>query len=141
LPLFVSLLPTKDNRRIEAINRETKAILRGIIEKRLEALKNGEPTNHDLLSILLESNMNYSDSDGKSSRGLNIEEVIEECKLFYFAGTETSAVLLTYTMVLLSMHPEWLDRARDEVLRVFGENKPDYSGASRLKVVSDTASD
>jgi cytochrome P450 len=85
--------------------------------------------------------MNYSDSDGKSSRGLNIEEVIEECKLFYFAGTETSAVLLTYTMVLLSMHPEWLDRARDEVLRVFGENKPDYSGASRLKVVSDTASD
>ncbi|RCV26297.1 hypothetical protein SEVIR_5G241200v4 [Setaria viridis] len=130
------LLPTKGNRRIKAINRETKTILRGIIEKRREAMKNGEPTKHDLLGMLLESNMNYSNSDGKSSGGLNVEEVIEECKLFYFAGTESSAILLTYTMVLLSMHPEWLDRARDEVLQVFGQNKPDFSGFSRLKVVT-----
>ncbi|CAL4955901.1 unnamed protein product [Urochloa decumbens] len=130
------LLPTKNNRRINAINRETKATLRGIIEKRHEAMKNGEPAKDDLLGMLLESNMNYSDSDGKSIKGITVEEVMEECKLFYFAGTETTAVLLTYTMVLLSMHPEWLDRARDEVLQVFGQNTPDLSGVSRLKVVT-----
>ncbi|CAO2191121.1 unnamed protein product [Urochloa humidicola] len=131
-----SLLPTKNNRRINAINKETNTILRGIIEKRHDAMKNGEAANDDLLGMLLESNMNYSDSDGKSSKGITIEEVMEECKLFYFAGTETTAVLLTYTMVVLSMHPEWLDRARDEVLQVFGQNKPDLSGVSRLKVVT-----
>ncbi|CAO2179124.1 unnamed protein product [Urochloa humidicola] len=131
-----SLLPTKNNRRINAINKEIKTILRGIVEKRHEAMKNGEPAKDDLLGMLLESNMNYNDSDGKSRKGITIEEVMEECKLFYFAGTETTAVLLTYTMVVLSMHPEWLDRAKDEVLQVFGQNKPDLSGISRLKVVT-----
>jgi len=83
--------------------------------------------------------MNYTDSDGKSSRGITLEEVIEECKLFYFAGTETTAVLLTWTIVALSMHLEWQDQARDEVLEVFGQNSPDFSGVSRLKVVSVSA--
>ncbi|KAF8675968.1 hypothetical protein HU200_047469 [Digitaria exilis] len=136
LPLLVSLLPTKNNRRMKAINRETNTILRGIIEKRYKTMENGEPAKDDLLGMLLQSNMNYSNSDGKSSKGITVEEVIEECKLFYFAGTETTAVLLTWTMVALSMHPEWLDRARDEVMQVFGQNKPDLSGISRLKVVT-----
>jgi len=124
---------------MKAIDREIKTILRGIIEKRHEGMKNGEPTKDDLLGILLESNMNYTDSDGKSSRGITLEEVIEECKLFYIAGTETTAVLLTWTILALSMHPEWQDQARDEVLEVFGQNSPDFSGVSRLKVVSVSA--
>jgi cytochrome P450 len=83
------------------MNRETTTILRGIIEKRHEAMKNGEPTKDDLHGMLLKSNMNYTNSDGKSSRGITLEEVIEECKLLYFLGTETTVVLLTWTIVVL----------------------------------------
>uniref|UniRef100_A0A0E0JLE5 Cytochrome P450 n=1 Tax=Oryza punctata TaxID=4537 RepID=A0A0E0JLE5_ORYPU len=115
----LSLLPTENNRRMKAIDREIKSILRGIIEKRQKAMKNGEASKDDLLGLLLESNMDYySDEDGKSSKGMAVEEIIEECKLFYFAGMETTAVLLTWTMVVLSMHPEWQDRAREEILQV-----------------------
>ena len=39
-------------------------------------------------------------------------------------------------MLVLSMHPEWQDRAREEVLRVFGNNKIYYEGVNRLKTVS-----
>lgn len=131
-----SLLPTENNRRMNEIDREVKTVLRGIIEKRQKAAKNGEATKDDLLGLLLESNMNYSDSDGKSSKGITVEEVIGECKVFYFAGMETTAVLLTWTVAVLSMHPEWQDRAREEVLQVFGENKPDFNGVARLKVVT-----
>ncbi|CAO1948281.1 unnamed protein product [Urochloa humidicola] len=70
---------------------------------------------------------------------MSTEDMIEECKLFYFAGMETTAVLLTWTLIVLSMHPdpEWQDRARAEVLNVFGrDKKPDFDSLSRLKTVT-----
>jgi len=67
---------------------------------------------------------------------MSTEDIIGELKLFYFAGMETTAVLLTWTMVLLSMHPEWQDHAREEVLRIFGKNQPDSEGINQLKTVS-----
>lgn len=121
---------------MKAVNTEVEAILRGIIEKRQKYMKNGGTDNDDLLGLLLESNMDYSDANGKTNKGMTVEDVIGECKLFYFAGMETTAVLLSWTVVLLSMHPEWQDRAREEVLQTFGKNKPDINGLNRLKVVS-----
>lgn len=118
------------------IKKETDSILRGLVDKRMQAMKEGECTKDDLLGLLLESNMRHMEEDGQSNHGLTIEEVIEECKLFYFAGMETTSVLLTWTILLLSMHPEWQDRARKEILGLFGKNKPEYEGLSRLKIVS-----
>uniref|UniRef100_A0ACD6AS78 Uncharacterized protein n=1 Tax=Avena sativa TaxID=4498 RepID=A0ACD6AS78_AVESA len=37
---------------------------------------------------------------------------------------------------MLSMHPEWQERAREEVLGLFGKNKPTYEDMSRLKIVT-----
>ncbi|RRT70935.1 hypothetical protein B296_00023917 [Ensete ventricosum] len=129
-------LPAERKKRIKALDREIRELLGSIIKKREEDIKNVKASNGNLLGLLLESTMTDSQEHGNNNAGMTIEEVIEECKLFYFAGQETSAVLLTWTMILLSMHPEWQVRAREEVLRVFGENKPDFDGLSRLKTVS-----
>ncbi|GJM93835.1 hypothetical protein PR202_ga10425 [Eleusine coracana subsp. coracana] len=135
IPGYLSL-PTKSNRKMHQVNKEVESILRGIIGKRIEAMKEGETTKDDLLGLLLESNMRHTDANGQSSMGMTIEDVIEECKVFYFAGMETTSVLLTWTMVVLSMHPEWQDRARQEVLNLFGKNRPEFDGLSRLKIVT-----
>uniref|UniRef100_A0ACD5V272 Uncharacterized protein n=1 Tax=Avena sativa TaxID=4498 RepID=A0ACD5V272_AVESA len=129
-------LPTKNNRKMHQINREIESIVHGLIGKRRQAMQEGESTKDDLLSLMLESNMRNSDENGQSISGMTIEEVVEECKMFYFAGTETTSVLLAWTMVVLSMHPEWQDRAREEALGLFGKNKLEYEDLSGLKTVT-----
>ncbi|KAI3502071.1 hypothetical protein L1887_30102 [Cichorium endivia] len=129
-------LPTKSNRRMKEIDREVKATINKIINKRVKTMKDEESTGHDLLGILLDSNYKEIKQQGNTKFGLSTEEVIEECKLFYFAGQETTANLLVWTMILLGQHITWQDRAREEVLKVFGERKPDIDGLSHLKVIN-----
>ncbi|XP_076917956.1 cytochrome P450 CYP72A219-like [Bidens hawaiensis] len=129
-------LPTRSNMRIKEIEREVKASIRSIIDKRVTMMKYGNIDNEDLLGILLDSNYKEIKQNGNNYFGLSIDEVIEECKLFYFAGQETTANLLVWTMVLLSQYTDWQTNARNEVLDVFGERKPYIDGLSHLNVVN-----
>ena len=130
-------LPTKSNKRMKQNRKEVNELLWGIIDKREKAMKAGETLNDDLLGILLESNFKEIQEHGNDKNvGMSIKDVIDECKIFYFAGQETTSVLLLWTMVLLSKHPNWQARAREEVLHVFGNNKPEGDGLNHLKIVS-----
>ncbi|XP_019059121.1 PREDICTED: cytochrome P450 72A13-like [Tarenaya hassleriana] len=121
-------LPTKNNMRMRQIDREVKERLGNIIKKRESEMDNGEVPKEDLLGILLES--------GSGEDGLSVQDVIEECRLFYFAGHETTSVLLVWTLVLLCQHREWQARAREEVVQVFGQNELDFVKLSQLKTVT-----
>ncbi|XP_068338705.1 cytochrome P450 CYP72A219-like [Pyrus communis] len=130
-------LPTKINMKMKEIDREIRALLMGIINKREDAIRAGEATKDDLLGVLMESNLSEIKEHGNNKKvGMSMHDVIEECKLFYFSGQETTSVLLVWTMVLLGQYQNWQDRAREEVLQVFGSNKPEFDGIIHLKVVT-----
>ncbi|XP_058722724.1 cytochrome P450 716A67-like [Vicia villosa] len=135
IPLWRSV-PTTVHRKMDEIDRDIQSSLKDIIiNKREKAL--GESTTNDLLSILLESNhKEIGENTNNKNVGMTLDDVVGECKLFYFAGQETTSVLLVWTMILLSRYPDWQHRAREEVLQIFGNKKPDFDGLNNLKIVT-----
>ncbi|XP_027156809.1 cytochrome P450 CYP72A219-like [Coffea eugenioides] len=106
-------LPTKRNRRRRQIAKDVEDSIREIISFRMNSIRAGEACEDDLLGILLESSSQEIDNHESKDFGMSIEEVIDECKQFYFAGQETTSALLVWTMILLIRYPDWQARSRD----------------------------
>ena len=89
------------------------------------------------------SKSNYSNNGHHTKKPylspkFNIQQIMDECKTFFFAGHETSAGLLTWTMVLLASNPEWQEKAREEVIDVLGRSGVELLEAEslhKLKIV------
>uniref|UniRef100_A0ACD5YY08 Uncharacterized protein n=1 Tax=Avena sativa TaxID=4498 RepID=A0ACD5YY08_AVESA len=67
---------------------------------------------------------------------MSMDEIIDECKTFYLAGHETTSLLLTWIMFLLSTYPEWQEKLREEVLRECGKEIPVGDALNKLKLVN-----
>ncbi|KAD2804260.1 hypothetical protein E3N88_37637 [Mikania micrantha] len=126
-------IPIRANKKFNENVNELRSVLMAIINKRKKAIETGEGKCDDLLGILLESNKKEIEEHGV---GMSMEDVIEECKLFYVAGSETTSNLIVWTMVCLSLHQEWQTRARDEILHVFGNGEIDFEGLKSLKILT-----
>ncbi|XP_051151897.1 cytochrome P450 CYP72A219-like [Andrographis paniculata] len=128
-------LPTKQNRRLHELERTLESVVTRVVDKRMKLLNAGGSCGDDFLGLLLESNIKKTEIGGDNF-GLSIEEIIDECKDLYLAGSDTTSMLLVWTMVLLGKHTDWQSRAREEVLQLFGKRTPDYQELSHLKIVT-----
>ncbi|KAL4336122.1 hypothetical protein GQ457_07G040760 [Hibiscus cannabinus] len=124
-------LPTKRNISFWKLDREIKKSLMKLIERRKENLGNivQEKGPKDLLGLMMQAS--------NSSPNITVHDIIEECKSFFFAGKQTTSNLLTWTTVLLAMHPQWQVQAREEVLRVCGSRDiPSKDDVVKLKTLT-----
>ncbi|WP_202702252.1 cytochrome P450 [Flavobacterium sp. UGB4466] len=87
---------------------ENNRIIQEIIDERTTS---GEPVN-DLLQLLLETR--YEDT----GEGMSVKQLIDEIKILFIAGHETSANALTFTLYLLGRNPEIQQKVLDEILEI-----------------------
>ncbi|KAG9153040.1 hypothetical protein Leryth_012311 [Lithospermum erythrorhizon] len=115
-------LPTMNNRKRWKLENDIRDSVRNLIKINLKTRDNSK----NLLTLLMSP---YKDRD-EGELQLDVEEIIDECKTFYFAGKETSANLLTWVLLLLALHQEWQEKAREEIFQVWGRN--DFPTADHL---------
>ncbi|XP_010248250.1 PREDICTED: cytochrome P450 709B2 [Nelumbo nucifera] len=129
-------IPTKWNRRMWMLEKRLRNKLKSIIESKLRTADLGD-SNHDYGEDLLGLMMGISE-DSKKQQGssLTVNEIIDECKTFFFAGHETTSNLLTWAMFFLGKDLEWQKRLREEVLSVCGIGVPDADKVSKLKLMN-----
>ncbi|KAH7576001.1 hypothetical protein JRO89_XS02G0273900 [Xanthoceras sorbifolium] len=67
---------------------------------------------------------------------ISLQDLIDECKTFYFSGYESTTSLLCWATLLLATHLDWQDKARNEVIDLFGQQSPSPDNISKLKIMS-----
>lgn len=122
-------LPFQEVKTLKAAHKETQCLVKKMVTRRLEEMKNGASNQGDILSLMLEA---YQDK----ASGVSLDDVIEECRSFHFVGPESTARSQIWMLYVLAKYPEWQERAREEVLQVFGDQKPNIEGLNQLKIVS-----
>ncbi|PIA38125.1 hypothetical protein AQUCO_02800044v1, partial [Aquilegia coerulea] len=131
LPVIGKLLSYYQDQEADKVEKEIKESFMEIIRKRKEKKDTGELDDYgsDYLGMLI----NASEEDDDEKR-ISIDDMIDECKTFYFAGNETTMVFLTWVMFLLAIHTDWQDKARKEVLELFGEKHPSTKDNNMAKM-------
>ncbi|KAK6157209.1 hypothetical protein DH2020_011457 [Rehmannia glutinosa] len=97
---------------------KTLEIVGGFVSERLKERQSNEGTKKDFLEVLLECEKTGKDEGHKiSNHDLNV--IIME---IFLAGSETTSSSTEWAMVELLSHPEVMNKAKNELAQVVGNN-------------------
>nr|AEM42984.1 cytochrome P450 [Siraitia grosvenorii] len=133
-PVISRIFKHKDHIEGERLQKRMKECFMKVIKTREAKFLSGEADGYgnDFLGLLVKAK-----NDPEISQRISVDEIVDECKTFYFAGHETTSMLLTWTMFLLALHQEWQEEARKEAFRIFGDSdNPTAEGLAKLKTMT-----
>ncbi|KHG06285.1 Cytochrome P450 protein [Gossypium arboreum] len=97
IPLISKLWKSTDLLESEKLAKEIQDRVMKIVKKKEDKVVNGEFNSfgNDFLGLLVNA---YHDSDEKNR--ISLEDLVAECKTFYFAGQETMTMIINETLRL-----------------------------------------
>ncbi|XP_060203623.1 cytokinin hydroxylase-like [Lycium barbarum] len=123
VPYGNQIMCPKETMKANNLGKEIDLLLMSIIENRKKMNKDVDRAEHNLLSLLLAGN----------GRTLSTREMVDECKTFFFGGHETTALALTWTLLLLAQHPQWQTQLREEIKQVMSDGEIDPTKLASLR--------
>ncbi|KAK6931096.1 Cytochrome P450, partial [Dillenia turbinata] len=133
-PGISKIIRTSDDIKAEKLEKGMWDSVLELVKKREEKVAKGEMNDFgsDFLGFLVKA---YHEESG-GNKVISAQELVDECKTFYGAGHETTTNLLAWTVLLLAIHDDWQEKARKEVLEIFGQQVPNSDGIARLKTMT-----
>ena len=120
LPHWV--LPTK-LRAVKGAVAEFKRYMVEMVDKERAATSQGSKSSANLMSSLVRASDEAGRAEEKgvrSKNGMTDDEIYGNLFVYNFAGHETTANALTYSVALLTCYPQWQEWLGEEINRVFG---------------------
>ncbi|MFC9930337.1 cytochrome P450 [Streptomyces sp. NPDC127190] len=129
MPAALNQIPTPGNRRYQRAVAGLHSTVADIIDKAQVSSED----HGDLLSALLTSRDTECPADGQSER-LSSAELRNEVLTFLVAGSETTAIALSWALYLVATNPDIQQRLWDETDRVLDGKPVSYEHVPDLKV-------
>jgi cytochrome P450 len=119
-------VPTRTSPAFEEAAEGIRGLSEELIDRRRAAMADGGEEGADMLTLLLRAAENPDVE-------MPDEQIRDEVATFLIAGHETTALSLTYTLSLLSWHPEARRRVREEAREVLGDGPPEHADLADLE--------
>lgn len=115
-------IPSAKNRRFD----EGVATIDKIIYRLIEERRASQERQDDLLTMLIEAR------DEESEEVMDDKQLRDELVTIFLAGHETTAIALSWSIALLSLHPMVRRKLQNEVDQVLGDRIPGASDYNNL---------
>ncbi|KAF5354697.1 hypothetical protein D9756_005236 [Leucocoprinus leucothites] len=119
-PWLNKIIPDKRQRTVERCKATIRRVAGRLIQEKKRKIEDAARLGKtydgkDLLSLLLKSN---TSSDIAPETRISDEDILHNINTFMFAGSDTTSLSLTWSLYLLSQHPDMQTRLRNELLSV-----------------------
>ncbi|KAB2039783.1 hypothetical protein ES319_D02G034800v1 [Gossypium barbadense] len=133
IPFINKLWKPADMLESEKLEKGIQDCVMEMIKKREDNVVSGEADSFgtDFLGLLVNA---YHDLDDKNR--VSLEDLVGECKTIYYAGRENVNSLLAWIVLHLAIHGDWQEKARREVIDIFGNQNPHLEGIAKLKIMT-----
>lgn len=125
-PLVPAWLPTKRNRDI----RESRAVLDRIVLGMISERRAGKGPDDDLLALLINA------VDAETGARMDDAQLRDEVMTIFLAGHETTAMLLSWTLLLLSRSPDVERSVRAELVTTLAGRDPTFEDVAKLPLLT-----
>ncbi|KAF7321348.1 Cytochrome P450 4F1 [Mycena kentingensis (nom. inval.)] len=122
-PRVNRMFPDRTVRTVQKSKQVIHRVAGRLIQEKKRKIQEGEVSGDpydgkDLLTLLLKAN---ASKDLAPEQRISDTEILDNINTFLFAGSDTSSLSMTWTLLLLAQHPDIQTRLRDELLGVAHE--------------------
>ncbi|KAJ3477945.1 hypothetical protein NLI96_g10112 [Meripilus lineatus] len=120
IPYHDVLFPDQAERHIKKCRAVIERIAGGLIQEKKRKISEAEKVGstyqaRDLLTLLLKSNQSV---DIAPSQRISDEDILNNINTFMFAGSDTTSLSITWTLLLMALFPSIQSKLRNECLSV-----------------------